>query len=235
MRVVPRQDLAVVEAVARHFVVPWKRASGDWPDAYLTLAGKRVAIEVATIDAKGARGPAKIGLRFDKEVKRLVGALQDGLRDAVAEREAVIVTVTAPIRQGSKTAAALVSLAQEALARPAAAADIADTIQGNHIRMRRLQGVPSREPNVIGFVHNPDSDVDALLTATQSLLQHMGAVAERYTPKTFSGAHWLAIADEAGLILTEACRQVCAELGISDHFDKILMVRRGNLVETLKP
>ena len=235
MRVVPRQDLAVVEAVARHFVVPWKKASGDWPDAYLIRAGKRVAIDVATIDAKGARGPAKIRLRFDKEVKRLVVALQNGLRDAVPDREAVIITVTAPIRQGARTAAALVSLAQEALARPAATADIADTIQGNHIRMRRLQGASSRGPNVIGFVHNPDSDLDALLAVAQSLLQHMGTTAARYAPKTFSGAHWLAIADDAALIPTEACRQICAELGISSHFDKILMVRGGKLVETLKP
>jgi hypothetical protein len=47
---------------------------------------------------------------------------------------------------------------------------------------------------VIGFVHNPDSDPDVLLRLTQSLLQHIGAAAGKRAPKKFTGDRWLVVA-----------------------------------------
>jgi hypothetical protein len=57
---------------------------------------------------------AKIRLRLDKVVLRVVGGLQAALADVVPDEVAVIFTVTAPIRLPAKTAAFLESLVRDA-------------------------------------------------------------------------------------------------------------------------
>ena len=101
-----KRERAALDAVARHFSAPWKEAAGASPDAYLTLAGKRIAVTVAAIKPQIAT-PSKLRLRFDKVVLRLIADLRARLGAAVPDRQTVIVTVTAPIRLPAKTAAAL--------------------------------------------------------------------------------------------------------------------------------
>jgi hypothetical protein len=45
-RAMGKREQAAIEAVARHFSATWKRGGGDSPDAYATIAGKRIAVEV---------------------------------------------------------------------------------------------------------------------------------------------------------------------------------------------
>lgn len=224
-------EQAAIAVVARRFSATWEAADGGSPDAYLTIAGKRVAVEVRAINP-GLVGRTKPRLRFDRVALGLVERLRAALSAFVPDGEAVVVTVIAPIRLPAKTAAALESTVRDGLARRSAQLEIKDTIYGNQIRVRLMKGVSRRMPKVIGFVHNPDSDPDVLLGLTQSLLQHIGAAADRRPPETFTGDRWLVVADENGLPPIETYRQVYAQISISTDFKKILMVLGGR-VETL--
>jgi len=162
-----KQKQAAVEAVARHFSATWEKGE-DPPDAYLTIARKRIAVEVTTIKPRIAHrgGLTKPRLRFDRVALGLVRRLQAALCESVPDGKTLILTITAPIRVPSKTAAALEDKIRTYLARRSAQVEARDTIHGNQIRVRLVKGGGSeRTSKVIGFVHNPDSDPDVLLTS----------------------------------------------------------------------
>jgi hypothetical protein len=109
---------------------------------------------------------AKIRLRSDKSVLRLVNSLKAALAEVVPEGQAVIFTVTAPIKRRAKTAAALESLVRSGLP----SGEVRNTIQDNEVRLIRVTGVAAHVPRVIGFVHNPESDAGLILALAESQL-----------------------------------------------------------------
>jgi hypothetical protein len=235
MTALGKHERAAIGAVARHFSATWEKGGDGSPDAYLTVAGKRVALEVAAINEKiaGRDGPTRPRLRFDRVALRLVGDLQAALSELVPDGQAIILTVTAPIRLPARTAAALEGRILAGLARRSAQVEINDAIEGNRVRARLVKGVPGRASKVIGFVHNPDSDPEVLLRLTQSLLQHIGAAAGRCAPRRFAGGRWLVVAHEDGLAHVETYRHVYSQLSIPSDFERILIVLPGGQVETL--
>jgi hypothetical protein len=50
MRDLKKQERTAIEAVARRFSATWERGS-DPPDAYIMVAGKRVAVDITTLEA----------------------------------------------------------------------------------------------------------------------------------------------------------------------------------------
>jgi hypothetical protein len=43
-------------------------------------------------------------------------------------------------------------------------------IHGNQVRVRRVTGVPTHMPTVVGFVHNPESDAGLILALAEARL-----------------------------------------------------------------
>ena len=115
---------------------------------------------------------AKPRLRFDKVATRLIERLQATLGETVPDGMTVLLTITAPIRLPSKTAASLEDKIQTLLGRrsPGRGRDEKDTIHGNRVRIRLLKDKSERAPKMIGFVHNSDSDPLLLLNMTRELL-----------------------------------------------------------------
>jgi hypothetical protein len=235
MTALRKREQAAIEAVARHFSATWENGADGSPGAYLTVAGKRVAVEIAAVEPNSPErgGLTKPRLRFDRVALRLIGGLQAALSEVVPDGQAVILTITAPIRLPARTAAALEDRIRVCLARRSAPVEIKDTIHGNGIRIRLVGGVPRRMAKVIGFVHNPDTDPDVLMHLTLSLAQHIGAAASRRAPKRFTGDRWLVIAHEDGLPLVESYRHVYAQLSIPSDFKEVMMVLPGGRVEAL--
>jgi hypothetical protein len=229
-----KQEQLAIEAVARHFSATWEKGEGS-PDAYVTMAGKRIAVDVTSIKQRIAErdGLTKPRLRFDRVVLGLVRRLQAALQESVPDGKAVIVTVTAPIRLPAKTAAALEDNIRTRLARRSARVEIKDTIHGNQIRVRLVTSGSRRTSKVIGLVHNPDTDSDVLLDITQSLLQHIGAAAGKRAPPRFSGERWLVVVNVGGLSHIETYRQIYTQLSMPADFRKILIVFAGGRVEAL--
>ncbi|HZC17114.1 MAG TPA: hypothetical protein VE309_10165 [Caulobacteraceae bacterium] len=132
------------------------------------MSAKSPVVEPATIERKIAEqaAAAKLRLRFDKVVVRLVGGLKAALTGVVPEDQTVVFTVTAPIRLCAKTAAALESMVRGGLPD----SELRGVIHGNDVRVRRVTGVSPCMPRVLGFVHNPESDADLILGLAEARL-----------------------------------------------------------------
>jgi hypothetical protein len=115
------------------------------------------------------RGAAEPRLRFDRVALGLVGRLQKSLADCAPDGRTLVVTITAPIRQDSKTAAALEERIRRLLA--ARRTRLRATIHGNRVQVRVLKGRARRGPSLIGFVHNPKPGASLLFELTRRLLK----------------------------------------------------------------
>lgn len=210
-----QRERAAIEAVARRFSASW-----DDSAALLTAGGKRIALDTIAFETKGA-GPR---LRFDKAVIRLMERLRGGLREAIPDGVTVLLTVIAPIRLPSKTAAALEEKIRAIVGR-ASGRDVKDTIHGNLVRIRLVRHTSERAPKLIGFVHNSDADSPLLLNLTSELLERFAA------PPKKPGDRWLAMIGAGKISNLEPYRYICSELRLD--FDKIVIVSGDGHVELL--
>ena len=235
MKELTKRERAAIEAVARRFSATWEKGA-DPPDASLRVAGKRVAVDVRTLQRHGpVQGDAaRPRLRFDKVVVRLMERLRATLGETVPDGMTVLLTVTAPIRLPSKTAASLEDKIEKLLGRGFSGRDQKATIHGNHVRIRLSRGAFERAPRLIGFVHNLDTDPLLLLNMTDELLELFSAEAGRVAPRLAAG-RWLVVISPRGSSCLEAYRSICSQLRRATGDKKILMVfadgRVGALTE----
>jgi hypothetical protein len=238
MRDLQKQERTAIETVARRFSATWEKSS-DSPDAYLMVAGKRVAVDITTLKQRGIGqgNAAKPRLRFDKVATRLMERLQATLGKTVPDRMTVLLTITAPIRLPLKTAASLEDKIQTLLGRGSPGRDEPGRgekgrIHGNRVQIRFLKDQSERVPKMIGFVHNSDSDPLLLLDMTRELLELIGAEAGRRAPR-LTGDRWLVVISAGGISCLEAYRYIYSQLRMATGFQKILMVFGDGSVGTL--
>jgi hypothetical protein len=224
MKELKKQERTAIEAVARRFSATWEKGS-DPPDAYIMVAGKRVAVDITALKRRGTRqsNAAKLGLRFDRVASRLIERMQATFGEAVPDGMTVLLTITAPIRLPSKTAASLEDKIQTLLGRGSPGRDEKDTIHGNRVRIRLLRGASERAPKMIGFVHNSDSDPLLLLSMTGEMLELISAEAGRRAPRLASD-RWLIVISAGGVSCLEVYRYIYSQLRMATGFKKILMV-----------
>src|SRR5713101_1635945 len=214
IRDLKKQERTAIEAVARRFSATWEVGSNP-PDAYIMVAGKR--------GGTGQGNGAKPRLRFDKVATRLIERVQATLGEAVPDGMTVLLTITAPIRLPSKTAASLEDKIQTLLGRGSPGRDEKDTIHGNRVQIRLLRDGSERAPKMLGFVHNSDSDPLLLLNMTRELLELISAEAGRRAPR-LAGDRWLVVISAEGISCLEAYRYIYSQLRMATDFKKILMV-----------
>jgi len=80
-----------------------------------------------------------------------------------------------------------------------------------------------RAPQMIGFVHNSDSDPLLLLNMTGELLELINAEVGRLAPRP-AGDRWLVLISGAGISFLEAYRYIYSQLRMAIGFKRILMV-----------
>jgi hypothetical protein len=184
--------------------------------SYIKVAGGRVAI-----DTLGFRSAQEPRLRFDKVAIGLLRRLQGSLSGSVPDGRTVIVTITAPVRQDSRTAASLTDGIRELLA--TGRTRLKATIHGNRVQVRVLKGGAVRTSRLIGFVHNPEPGPAVLFSVTRSLLRCMGS------GKRPAGSRWLVISNEHGLAPVETVRQVCSALHARSVYKRIIFKGRESV------
>jgi hypothetical protein len=233
MKDLKKQERTAIEAVAKWFNATWEKES-DSPDAYLTVAGKRVAVDIATLKRRGTDdgNTVKPRLRFDKVVTRLMERLRGTLGETVPDGMTVLLTITAPIRLPSKTAGALEGKIQSLLERRTPVPDQRDTIHGNRVQIRLLRDESRRAPKMIGFVHNPDSDPLLLLNMTSELLGLFSGEVGRRTTRP-AGDRWLILISGRGISCLDAYRYMYSQLRVTTGFQKIVMVFGDGRIGTL--
>ncbi len=224
MRDLNKQERTAIEAVARRFSATWEKGN-DPPDAYIMVAGKRVAVDITTLKGHGT-GQGNVPtprLRFDKVATRLIERLQATPGKSVPDGTTLLLTITAPIRLPSKTTASLEDRIQTLLGRGSPGQDEKHTIHGNHVQIRLLRDESERAPKMMGFVHNSGSDPLLLLNMTRDLLELISAEAGRWAPR-LAGDRWLVVISAGGISCLEAYRYIYSQLRMATDFKKILMV-----------
>jgi hypothetical protein len=179
--------------------------------AYLKSAGKRVAIKALRV-----RSVKEPRLRFDRTAVGLVRRLQAALARFVPAGRTVTVTITAPIRQDSRTGAVLAEKIRQLL--EAGRAELKALIHGNRIQVRVLKGGATRTVRLIGFVHNPEPNPALLFDVTRALLACIGSAKP---PRRRE--RWLIVTNQDGLAPLETVRQVCLALRARSVFKRILV------------
>lgn len=116
------------------------------------------------------RASARPRLRFDKVATRLIERLKTTLGKTVPDGMTLLVTITAPIREPANTAATLEDKIRALLGRGSLRRVRKHTIHGNRVQIRFLTGVSARAPNVIVFVHNPETDPLQLLSMARLMV-----------------------------------------------------------------
>jgi hypothetical protein len=224
MRDLKKQERSAIEAVARRFSATWEKGSGPH-DAYIIIAGKRVAIDITTLKRRGAAqcNAGKPRLRFDKVATRVIERLQATLGETVPNGMTVLLAITAPIRLPSKTAASLEDKIKTLLERGSLVRDEKDMIHGNRVHIRVLRGKSELVPRMIGFVHNSDSDPILLFNMTHELLELNKPKAGRRASRLVSD-RWLIVINAGRVSSLEAYRYIHSQLRMATDFKKILMV-----------
>jgi hypothetical protein len=234
MRQLNKQERTAIEAVARHFSATLGEDNGP-SDAYISVAGKQVAVDITTLKRRGTdqANAAKPRLRVDKVATGLIERLQATLGQSVPDGLTVLLTITAPIRLPSKTAASLEDKIQTLLGRGLLGRDEKDTIHGNRVHIRFLTDQSERAPKMIGFVHNADSDPLLLLNMTREVLELLNAEPDRPSPR-FVGDRWLVAISARQISCLGAYRYIYSELRAAPHYEKILIVFADGRVGTLE-
>lgn len=218
-----KSDEAAIAAVARQY-------AARWDGRYLTRNGRQIALEIVALRQKDApHGQAKPKLRFDRVVLQLFATLRAAASEVVAADQAVIVTVTAPVRLGGKTATAIVYRISDGLGR----SDIRVTIHGNRVCLRRIDSVPSQMPRLIGFVHNPDTNPAPILDLTQRLMRRIDDAVCKRTPRSTTRERWLVLTNQRGHPYAETYRRIWEQIAMPTGFAKILVVLADGAVEDL--
>jgi hypothetical protein len=191
----------------------------------LRLGRKRVAVDITTLKRYGTdqANSAKPRLRFDKVATRLIERLQATLGETVPDGVTVLLTITAPIRLPSKTAASLESKIQTLIGRGSPGRDAKEMIHGNRVQIRLLRDQADRAPKMIGFVHNSDSNPLLLLNMTSELLDLTSAETSRRAPM-LARDRWLVVTSARGISCLEAYRYIYSQLHMATSFKKILVV-----------
>lgn len=228
MRDLKKRHQTAIEAVAKRFSGTWEKGSDSSP-ACLTIAGKRVAVDFKTLKQHGTgQGDGdRPRLRFDKVVIRLMERLRATLKETVPDGMTVVVTITAPIRLASKTAAVLEDKIQTLVGRGSEGRDEKDTIHGNRVRIRLLRSELGQAPKMIGFVHNSDTDPLLLLNLSRELLEVLSAEAYNRAARVAlksADERWLVVLSARGSCCLEAYRCTYSQLGMATEFQKIFMM-----------
>ena len=131
-------------------------------------------IAEAFVDRLQARLAERYGtrafrLRFDRVALRFIAQLQDELHDAIPDGATLLVTVTAPLRQASKTAKELIETLHPLCARKSARRELEGYVHGNAVAARIVRGVTGSE-TVVVLVHNPDPNAGALIDEAARML-----------------------------------------------------------------
>jgi hypothetical protein len=227
-RLKEEEEQTALAAVARHFAGRWEAGAGRLGDAILRVGRRRVAVAITRVTATKAAAMPR--LRFDRVAVRVVQALRTALAQSAPHGTTAIVTITAPIKVPAKTVAAVGERMRAALGGKGLAANLAETILGNAIRVRMLKRDAPHAARLIGFVHNRDSSADVLLDATQSLL---AAIDAKAAAQAAHDERWLVLIGDDGAADVEIYRRACAQLADTSTFAKVLIVADGQRVEAL--
>jgi hypothetical protein len=229
-----RTERFAVEAVARRFSAIWQE-SKDPPDANMTVAGRRIAVDIAVVAQRrlGRNRLAKLRLRDDVVARRVLRDLESALRKHVPTGKTVILTLGAPIKEPKRLVVALTEMLLTCLAGGIEDVKGKKTILGNRVQFGILGDNLQWNSKVIGFVFSGDLKLGVLVDAIRLLHDEISAKMKKNLPAEFSGDRWLVLVSDHWIADIKTYRRIYSQLSTVSGFKKILMVRESGQVEAL--
>jgi hypothetical protein len=221
-----------IGAVARHFSIDCQIGAFP-PDAYATIGGRSIALEVAVLAPARAVPPSAARLREDAVARRVLREIEGALRAHVPMSCCVILTLGAPIKVPTKLLHAVTTLLVDYIQSGRNEREESKTVLGNRVRFRVVKRDLRWVAKLVGFVFSGDPKPGLLANAMRSLNDAIAAAAIRRPPKSFSGDRWLILSSDAWIADIKAYRQMHSLLSPSPSFNRILMVFNGGRVEEL--
>ena len=229
-----KAEQIAVGAVARHFAATWQSGEGP-PDAYVTVSGRRIALDVAVIAQHPPRRKrvAKARLREDVVARRVLRDIESALRAHVPDGKTIVLTLGAPIRVSKKLVAALTNMLPTYLESGVEEIDERKTLLGNRVRFRVLNHHSKWNAKLIGFVFTGDPEPGMIANAIRSLHDQVAAKANRRMPKAFAGDRWLVLGNDHWIADIKTYRRAYSQLSPAHDFKKILLVSDSGRVDAL--
>jgi len=223
-----------LEAVAKHFSASWQTGE-DPPDAYVTVAGRRVGIDIAVLRRQppGRIAISKARFRDDAVARRVLRNLETAVRGHVPDGKTLVLTLGAPIKEPKKVLAALTDELLTHLQSGGENVEKRRTLLGNRVRFLMASDGLRSNSKLTAFVFSGDPKPGVLLNAMRSLQDEIAAHAKKRLPPGFSADRWLVLVSDQWIADIKTYRRMYSHLSIPDGFTKILMVFDGGRVEIL--
>jgi len=229
-----KTERRAIEAVANHFSASWERGD-DPPGAFLTLAGRKIALAIATVPGQGpsVKSHAKARFRDDKVARRFLSDLEAAVGARTSDGRTVILTLGAPIKLPNQTLVALTEMVFDRLASGAVDVEEQRDILGNRVRFLVLSDGSAWTSKAVGFVFSGDPGPGDLAKAMRALQEAIIAKAATSLPDRMAGDGWLVLAGGDWIADIKTYRRAFSRLSVPDRFEKILMVFDGGRIEAL--
>jgi hypothetical protein len=222
-----------LEAVAKHFSARWQGGEGP-PDAYVTVAGRRVGVDIAVVTQPelGRKPTPKARFRDDAVARRVLRNLETAVGGHVPDGKILVLTLGAPIKEPKKVLAALTEVLLRYLQGGVENVEQKKTLLGNRVRFLLASDGFRSNSKLAAFVFSGDPKPGVLLDAMRSLRDEIVARARKGSRAGVSGDRWLVLAGDQWIADIKAYRRMYAGLSIPPGFRKILMLN-GRQVENL--
>jgi hypothetical protein len=222
-----------LQAVAKHFSAPWQSGEGP-PDAYMTIAGRRVGVDIAVLVRQGpGRDPIPARFRDDASARRVLRNLESAVGGHVPDGKTLVLTLGAPIKEPKKALAALTEMLLAYLKSGAENVEEKKTLLGNRVRFLLTSDGLRSNSKLAAFVFSGDPKPGVLVNAMWSLQDEIAAHAKRRLPGGFSADRWLVLISDQWIADLKTYRRMYSWLSIPGRFAKILTVSEGGRVEDL--
>jgi hypothetical protein len=222
----------VIAAVSAAFSARW-RPGEDPPDAYLTLGGKTVAVEISTLmqpvtDERGTRSrltddlpTAALGEELNLELQALI---PDGYRVSLILRSPIL----ARAKTKRKIASLIRSLLHNILTFPP---HYHLAVNDNPVSIYLdYHGDAQQKKVTVGFMHRK-AVADLGANTRYILEERINVKAVKCKHLVGRGPLWLALLNDYWLADADTYRYALSLLSVKHPFDKILIVSGGGLVD----
>lgn len=225
----------VMRSLATHFSATWSEGENP-PDAYLTIGGETIAVEISTLTQHvvDEGGGTQSRLSDDSPALWLAKELDKDLGQLMPDGRVVVLTFRAPILKARRTKEELKGRIVSLLASNAdETIDVEEDFLTNRIGIRfSAYDGPDRR-KVHAAVDNQNSDAHIFSNALSILKERIETKSQKCSALALDGPLWLALFNDYFLASVDTYRRALGQPPAPCAFGKILVISGSGAVATL--
>lgn len=222
-----------MERVAQHFGGTWEPGE-DPPDAYLSLDGREIAVEVTTLTQQvaGPRGEMVPRRSYDTPVLDLVDKLEAAVRPRVKDGRYVVLALRAPLHNLRALRVELEGRVVEAL-ETEGDVNTKLTIGEDEVDVISHAGARPSGKVIVGAVFNRLSTPNIGFNAATILRERIESKSKIMRSAAPGQVCWLALLNDYTLADADTYRGVLRGTPMDHPFERVLLIRPDGRVEDL--